>query len=92
MFMLISPIDRWISNFLKEKIYMSSYNKSKSTKRFTYSINRNDTAKQAGSNIVTIQTNPQDGQYSVGQSSLTMTVKEAMVLQSFLDRNLSPTL
>ena len=70
---------------------MSSYNKSKSTKRFTYSISRNDTAKQAGSNTLTIQTNPSDGQYSVGQTSLTMTVKEAKALQSFLDKNLSPT-
>ena len=34
-----------------------SYIKSKSTKRFTYTVNRNETAKQAGSNTVTIATN-----------------------------------
>ncbi len=64
-------------------------NKSKSTKRFSFGINRNPTAKQAGSNIVTIATLPQeDSQYSVGQTSLTMTVREAKALQSFLNDNL----
>ena len=66
-----------------------SFTKTKSTKRFTYTIDRNDTAKQAGSNIVTIATNPTDGHYSIGQSSLTMTVKEAVALQSFLNDTLS---
>ena len=66
-----------------------SFTKTKSTKRFTYTIDRNDTAKQAGSNIVTIATNPADGHYSIGQSSLTMTVKEAVALQSFLNDTLS---
>ena len=41
------------------------------------------------SNTVTIATNPMQGsQYSVGQTSLTMTVKEAKVLQSFLNDSL----
>ena len=63
-----------------------TYNKSKTTKRFSFGINRNNTAKQAGSNIVTIATLPQDdSQYSVGQTSLTMTVREAKALQSFLN-------
>jgi len=66
-----------------------SISKSKTLKRFNYTINRDDTAKQAGSNVVTIATQPQDdGQYSVGQSSLTMTVREAQALQSFLNENL----
>jgi hypothetical protein len=65
-----------------------SFSKSKSIKRFNYTINRDETAKQAGSNIVTIATQPQDGQYSVGQSSLTMTVREAQALQGFLNENL----
>jgi len=65
------------------------YNKSKSTKRFSFGINRNPTAKQAGSNIVTIATLPaEDSQYSVGQTSLTMTVREARALQGFLNENL----
>ena len=62
-----------------------TYNKSKTTKRFSFGINRNNTAKQAGSNTVTIATNPvPDSQYSIGQTSLTMTVREAKALQSFL--------
>ena len=67
---------------------MSYYNE-KSTKRFTFAASRNTTAKQAGSNIVTIATLPQeDSQYSVGQTSLTMTVREARALQGFLNQNL----
>ena len=66
-----------------------SFTKTKSTKRFTFEINRNETAKQAGSNTMTIATNPVGSQYSVGQSSMTMTVKEATVLQSFLNDTLS---
>ena len=64
---------------------MSNYSKSKTTKRFTYTVNRNSTAKKAGSNTVTIQTNASEGQYNVPQASFTMTVKEAQVLQNFLN-------
>ena len=68
------------------------FNKSKSTKRFSFGINRNTTAKKAGSNIVTIETLPyEEGQYSVGQTSLTMTVREAQALRSFLNENLDMT-
>ena len=64
---------------------MSYYNE-KSTSRFTFAVSRNNTAKKAGSNTVVIATNPiQDSQYSVGQTSLTMTVREAKALQSFLN-------
>jgi len=63
--------------------------KTKSTKRFEYTVERNDTAKQAGSNIVTIATLPSDdSQYSVGQTSLIMTVREAKALNSFLSDTL----
>ena len=63
---------------------MSYYNE-KSTKRFTFAASRNTTAKQAGSNVVVIATNPTpDSQYSVGQTSLTLTVREAKALRSFL--------
>jgi hypothetical protein len=66
-----------------------SYNKSKSTKRFSFDISRNPTAKKAGSNVVTISTLPvAESQYSIGQTSLTMTVKEATVLQGFLNSEL----
>ena len=66
-----------------------NYSKSKSTKRFEFTIDRNNTAKQAGSNTVTIATVPYgDGQYNVGQSSLVMTVREAKALNSFLNDSL----
>ena len=67
-----------------------SYSKTKSTKRFSFQIDRNVTAKKAGSNIVTISTNPYDeGKYSVSQTALTMTVKEAKALNAFLSDNLN---
>ena len=65
-----------------------SYNKTKTTKRFTFGVSRNQTAKKAGSNVVTISTNGDTDKYSVGTSSLTMTVKEASALQNFLNKNL----
>jgi len=68
---------------------MSNYYNEKNITRFTFGISRNDTAKQAGSNVVTIATNPaQDSHYSVGQTSMTMTVREAKALQSFLNESL----
>jgi len=73
----------------KQEKYSMPYTKSKSTKRFSFGINRNTTAKKAGSNIVTIATLPyDDSAYSVGQTSLTMTVREAQALRTFLNDNL----
>ena len=65
-----------------------NYSKQKSTKRFEFQVDRNTTAKKAGSNTVTISTRPYDGQYSVGQTSLTMTVREAQALNNFLNETL----
>ena len=67
------------------------YNKTKSTKRFTFGVNRNSTAKKAGSNIVTIATNGETEGYSSSTVSLSLTVREARALQTFLDENLSDT-
>jgi len=68
---------------------MSSIYNKKSTSRFTFGMSLNDTAKQAGSNVVTIATNASaDSQYSIGQTTLTMTVREAKALQSFLNDSL----
>jgi hypothetical protein len=65
------------------------YNKIKSTKRFSFGISRNLTAKKAGSNVVTIATNPSDADYySTSTVGLTMTVKEATALQGFLNTEL----
>ena len=69
--------------------YSMQYTKSKSTKRFNFGISRNPTAKKAGSNIVTIATNGSDDYYSTSTVGLTMTVKEARALQSFLNSELS---
>jgi hypothetical protein len=66
-----------------------SYNNIKTTSRFQFGISRNDTAKKAGSNVVTIATLPASGQqYSVGTTKLQMTVKEAYALQAFLNESL----
>jgi hypothetical protein len=59
---------------------------NKSTKRFSFISNRNTTAKKAGSNVVTITANPISEGYATGQASLTLTVREAQALQSFLSK------
>ena len=64
------------------------FSKTKSTKRFSFGINRNSTAKRAGSNSLTIATQGDYGRYSGSTSSITMTVKEAQALQSFLNESL----
>jgi hypothetical protein len=67
-----------------------SYSNSKTTSRFQFDVSRNSTSKKAGSNVVTISTLPVDGQkYSVGTTQLSMSVKEAIVLKTFLDESLS---
>ena len=64
--------------------------KTKSTKRFDYTVERNTISKKAGSNIVTIATRPEEsGQYSLGHTNLTMTVREAKALNSFLTATLA---
>ena len=66
-----------------------SYNNTKTTSRFAFGISRNPTAKKAGSNIVTIATNPSVADaYSTPTVGLTMTVKEATALQGFLNSEL----
>ena len=78
------------ATMLTDRRTSMSYTNSKSTKRFSFGISRNPTAKKAGSNVVTIATLPyEDGQYSVGQTSVTMTVREAKALQGFLNSELS---
>jgi hypothetical protein len=67
-----------------------SYSNTKTTSRFQFGISRNTTAKKAGSNVVTIATRPADGQqYSVGTTQLSLTVREAVALQAFLNESLS---
>ncbi len=64
------------------------YQNSKSTKRFEFGISRS-TSKKAGANIVTIETRQDDGYYNTPTVGLTMTVKEARALQSFLNAEFS---
>ena len=66
------------------------YTKTKSTKRFSFNISRNDTSHQAGANTVTISTNPSSEYYSAGTSAMTLTVKEAKALNAFLSSELAP--
>ena len=67
---------------------MSYYN-SKDTSRFSFGLSRNTTSKKAGSNLFTIATRPvEDQQYSMGTTQISMTVKEARALQSFLNTSL----
>ncbi len=66
------------------------YTKTKSTKRFSFEINRNDTSHRAGANTVTISTNPSSALYAAGTSAMTLTVKEATALNMFLSAELAP--
>lgn len=65
------------------------YSKSKSTQRFNFTVSRNTTSKKAGSNTLTIGTNQLDGKYAMPTTSMTMTVKEARALNSFLNQQFS---
>ena len=65
-----------------------NYSKTKSTKRFSFGIQRNTTSHKAGNNVVTIATNGSDDYYSTSTVGLTMTVKEAKALQRFLNDQL----
>jgi len=68
-----------------------NYSKNYNTKRFTFGVTRNDTSKQAGSNVVTIATRPEEGgRYATSTTQLSMTVKEARALQGFLNTQFAP--
>ena len=64
------------------------YTKSKSTKRFNFGIDRNTTSHQKGANTVTIGTRVDGSPFSTSSSTITMTVKEALALQRFLNSNI----
>lgn len=62
------------------------YSKSSNTKRFQFGVSQNNTAKKAGSNVLTISTRAYDNDfYSTPTTQLSMTIKEARSLQSFLN-------
>ena len=75
--------------------------RSKSTKRFNFQINTNDTSHQTGANTVSISVKNYDtgnprgystpvGSISPGQT-VTMTVKEAKAFQLFLNKYFTET-
>ena len=69
------------------------FNRSKKTKRFSFNVSRNTQNHKTGANTVTIQTRDSgsDSSYSYDTSvdgGITMTVKEAIALQGFLNKNL----
>ena len=67
-----------------------NYFNEKSTQRFDFGVYRNATSKKAGSNMLTISTRPYEGQkYAVGTTTISMSIKEAQALQSFLNSSLS---
>ena len=72
-----------------EKMSNNNYFSEKSTSRFNFGVYRNTTSKKAGANMLTIETRPQGGQYSVGTTTIGMTIREAQALQSFLNSTLS---
>ena len=62
------------------------YIKTQSTKRFEFEVSRDPASHKAGANVVTISTLPyESSKYSTGTTMLSMTVKEAKVLQGFLN-------
>ena len=66
------------------------YFNEKSTQRFDFGVYRNATSKKAGSNMLTISTRAVEGQkYAVGTTTISMSIKEAQALQSFLNSSLS---
>ena len=68
----------------------NNYFNEKSTSRFDFGVYRNTTAKKAGSNMFTISTRPYEGQqYSVGTTTISMSIREAQALQSFLNESLT---
>ena len=67
-----------------------NYFNEKSTARFDFGVYRNHTAKKAGSNMLTISTRAvEDQQYSVGTTTISMSIREAQALQSFLNEALT---
>lgn len=62
------------------------YTKNQATKRFSFSVTRDPKSHKAGANSLIIATNAdENSKYSTGTTSVTMSVKEAKVLQSFLN-------
>ena len=65
------------------------YSKTKSTKRFTFGVQRDTTSHKAGSNLVTIATKGDTDRYSYGTTQLNLTYREAQALNSFLNEQFS---
>ena len=72
------------------------FSKTKSTKRFKFTVNRDTVSHRSGANTVTIYANDvdSDGRYNTGTGTfangdfLTMTIKEAKAFHGFLEKYL----
>mgnify|MGYP007063687541 CR=1 FL=1 len=66
---------------------MSNVNKIHDTKSVKMELTNNSTRKQAGSNNLTLTVNSKD--WRLNDQSVSMTIRDAKALQSFLNQNLS---
>lgn len=66
---------------------MSKVNKVHDTKSVKMELTNYSTRKQAGSNNLTLTVNSED--WRLNSQSVSMTIREAKALQSFLNQNLS---
>jgi hypothetical protein len=62
------------------------FEKSKNTRHASFNIRRNDFAKKAGINRLAITTQSRD--WRVGDTTVSMTLRDARALRDFLNQNL----
>tara|TARA_R100000278_G_scaffold92630_1_gene70647 strand:+ start:97 stop:294 length:198 start_codon:yes stop_codon:yes gene_type:complete len=62
------------------------FEKSKNTRHASFSIRRNDSAKKAGINRLAITASSTD--WRVGDTTVSMTLRDAKALRDFLNTNL----
>ena len=66
---------------------MSNVNRIHDTKSVKMELTNKSTRKQAGSNNLTLTVNSED--WRLNDQSVSMTIRDAKALQSFLNQNLS---
>ncbi len=76
----------------------TKFSRSKKTKRFNFSVQRNTASHKAGANTVTIESKDYDTsgrgysfQTNEVPGTVTMSVKEAKALYAFLGKTLNPS-
>ena len=66
---------------------MSDTNRTHDTKSVKMELTKDSSRKQAGSNNLTLTVNSED--WRLNDQSVSMTIRDARALQSFLNQNLS---